>query len=85
MKRILITGYSGFVGINLTKYFINNFKLIPFNKTFNFNTDIVIHLAGKAHDLINTTTPEDYYLVNTELTKKVFDQLFLVCTHNKFY
>jgi nucleoside-diphosphate-sugar epimerase len=35
--------------------------------------DVVIHLAGKAHDLKQTSNPEEYYQVNTELTKKVFD------------
>ena len=33
----------------------------------------VIHLAGKAHDLKSTSNPEEYYQVNTKLTKKVFD------------
>ena len=34
---------------------------------------LVIHLAGKAHDFKKTSKPEEYYHVNTELTKKVFD------------
>jgi nucleoside-diphosphate-sugar epimerase len=34
---------------------------------------IVIHLAGKAHDLKKTSNPDEYYQVNTELTKTVFD------------
>lgn len=38
--------------------------------------DAVIHLAGKAHDLKNTSLPEDYFKVNTGLTQKLFD-LFL--------
>ena len=33
----------------------------------------VVHLAGKAHDLKKTSGPEEYFIVNTELTKKVFD------------
>jgi nucleoside-diphosphate-sugar epimerase len=32
-----------------------------------------VHLAGKAHDLKNTSNPVEYYQVNTELTKKIFD------------
>jgi nucleoside-diphosphate-sugar epimerase len=32
-----------------------------------------MHLAGKAHDLKKTLNPEEYYQVNTELTKTVFD------------
>ena len=35
--------------------------------------DVVIHLAGKAHDLKNTSDPEEYFKVNTELTKQLFD------------
>ncbi|MER2998496.1 NAD-dependent epimerase/dehydratase family protein [Pontibacter populi] len=38
--------------------------------------DAIIHLAGKAHDLKNTTNPEEYFHVNTDLTIKLFD-LFL--------
>jgi nucleoside-diphosphate-sugar epimerase len=81
MKRVLITGSTGFVGKNL----ISDLKLYNFNlqvldlKTTNHpfdfrNTDSIIHLAGKAHDLKNTSTPDAYYQVNTELTKKVFDE-----------
>lgn len=33
-----------------------------------------MHLAGKAHDIKNITTPDEYYQVNTELTQKVFDE-----------
>lgn len=35
--------------------------------------DTVIHLAGIAHDLSNQYKPEDYYKVNTEQTKILFD------------
>ena len=37
------------------------------------NESIVIHLAGKAHDLKKISNPEEYYHNNTDLTKKVFD------------
>ena len=37
-------------------------------------TTAFIHLAGKAHDLKNTSEEKDYFEVNTELTKKLFDQ-----------
>jgi nucleoside-diphosphate-sugar epimerase len=33
----------------------------------------IIHLAGKAHDLKNTSTPEDYFKINTGLTQIIFD------------
>ncbi|MCD8172206.1 MAG: NAD-dependent epimerase/dehydratase family protein [Alistipes sp.] len=35
--------------------------------------DIIIHLAGKAHDIKNNANPQEYFDVNTGLTKKIFD------------
>lgn len=35
--------------------------------------DVVIHLAGKAHDLKNTTEDSTYYTVNFGLTKTIYD------------
>ena len=72
---IFLTGASGFVGINLISYFDNLFVINKYfkNSQININENFVIHLAGKAHDLKNTSTPDEYYQVNTELTKKVFD------------
>ncbi len=72
---MFITGTSGFVG----KLFLINFsdeKLIQWKRGNEINIEsasVVIHLAGKAHDLKKTSKPEKYYQVNTELTKKVFD------------
>ena len=45
--------------------------------------DAVIHLAGKAHDTKNVSREEEYYEVNTELTKKIFDA-FLRSMAKKF-
>lgn len=75
MKKIFITGSSGFVGSNLKGYLGASNIISEFHreKELNFNANAVIHLAGKAHDLKNTSTPDEYYQVNTELTKKVFD------------
>jgi nucleoside-diphosphate-sugar epimerase len=36
--------------------------------------DTVIHLAGIAHDLSNQYKPDDYYQVNSENTKIIFDE-----------
>ena len=74
MKSILITGSTGFVGKNLLNYLNGKFQIVCFNRTFDFNADIIVHLAGKAHDLKNVSNADDYYFVNTELTKKVFDR-----------
>ena len=35
--------------------------------------DIIIHLAGKAHDTKNQTNSEAYFEINTGLTKKIYD------------
>ena len=72
---IYLTGSSGFVGENIISFFAGK---IPITKhirrsVINIREDVVIHLAGKAHDLKQVTSDADYYLVNTELTKKVFD------------
>ena len=45
--------------------------------------DAVIHLAGKAHDLKNTSEPEEYFKVNTHLTQKLFG-LFLQSSARDF-
>ena len=75
MSSIFVTGSSGFVGSNLKEYLGASNIILEFHreKELIFNTNAVIHLAGKAHDLKNTSNPDAYYQVNTELTKKVFD------------
>ncbi len=37
------------------------------------DTDVYIHLAGKAHDLKTTSNADEYFDANTELTKTLFD------------
>ncbi|GAA6770068.1 hypothetical protein AAGS39_08080 [Flavobacterium sp. CGRL2] len=56
-KSVIITGLSGFVGSNLKLYLKDSYKIVPLstrylpNQQFEINTDVIIHLAGKAHDL----------------------------------
>lgn len=77
---VIITGISGFVGQNLSKFLEesgNNIEGLSLrNKKWNLNkdADTIIHLAGKAHDTANTSSDAEYFEVNTELTKKLFDQ-----------
>jgi nucleoside-diphosphate-sugar epimerase len=75
MKTIFITGSSGFVGTNFSRYLSKQFTIVKYvrGQSFQLNQNTVLHLAGKAHDLKKTSNPEEYYQVNTELTKKVFD------------
>ena len=73
---VYITGITGFIGQNLSHYLgeyvvgVNLRKQEPlvFQKGA-----AVVHLAGKAHDLKKTSVPSEYFIVNTELTKKVYD------------
>ena len=79
---ILLTGASGFVGQNLSKFlikynyvcqFLPREDLDPINIDFFSSSEALIHLAGKAHDLLNLKGFEEYYLVNTQLTKSIYD------------
>jgi nucleoside-diphosphate-sugar epimerase len=74
-KNIFITGSTGFLGVYLLKYFSNQFFFRCYirNDSLIINEEVLLHLAGKAHDLNKTSNPDEYYQVNTELTKKVFD------------
>lgn len=57
-------------------FFWNDLNELP-------NIDVVIHLAGKAHDTKNQANAQDYFDINTELTKKIYDW-YLKSTATKF-
>jgi nucleoside-diphosphate-sugar epimerase len=75
MNSIFLTGWSGFVGALFLSYFKSDIiRTSSRGKESEIqDSRIVIHLAGKAHDQKKTSNPDEYYQVNTELTKKVFD------------
>lgn len=75
MNSIFITGSNGFIGKNLISYFSLYFSFVKYDKTspVNIQGEVVLHLAGKAHDLKNVSNSSEYYEVNTELTKTLFD------------
>ncbi len=82
MDEVLqITGSTGFVGQNLINYlksvdglqFILTTRQQLLQPEIKDNIYAVIHLSGKAHDLKNVSDPKEYYEVNTDLTKKVYN------------
>lgn len=76
MYNVSLTGASGFVAKSVKIYFNSIFIFSEFFRDTNFkinNESVVLHCAGKAHDLKNVSTPDEYYKVNTDLTKEIFD------------
>ncbi|GGF08225.1 NAD-dependent epimerase/dehydratase family protein [Flavobacterium limi] len=77
--KVIITGVSGFVGQNLQDYLKKDHEIDSLsvrykeNQQFDLKGDVIIHLAGKAHDLKKVSKPQDYYEANYELTKQLFD------------
>ncbi|HNY60419.1 MAG TPA: NAD-dependent epimerase/dehydratase family protein [Bacteroidales bacterium] len=72
-------------GLDITK----NGKL-PENRVYGWDVlsdlpavDVIIHLAGKAHDTTNTAEEKEYFEVNLNLTQKIFDY-FLQSKAKKF-
>jgi nucleoside-diphosphate-sugar epimerase len=78
-KKYLLTGSSGFVGTSVLNFFGKQ-KFILWRRGEDIkiqDADVVLHFAGKSHDFKNIFTRDEYYQVNFELTKKIFDA-FLV-------
>lgn len=92
-----ITGFVGsnLVSILKQKHTIYGLDIVsPLKdgivKTFGWNEldqipsiDVVIHLAGKAHDTKNQSTAKEYFDINLDLTQKTFDW-FLQSSATKF-
>lgn len=75
--KILMTGSHGFVGTNLIEALSEGHEIIRWDARKDEDLpecDAVIHLAGKAHDVrCKKEDGREYFAVNTELTKKIFD------------
>ena len=86
--NIIITGATGFVGKNLSKFLKekgHHISPLSLRKAWELdqNAEAIIHLAGKAHDTKNTSAEKEYFEINTELTKKLFKE-FLNTTAQDF-
>jgi nucleoside-diphosphate-sugar epimerase len=89
--KIVITGSSGFVGSNLINFFklslnelsILNLRNPKWRSEIEIDATAIIHLAGKAHDVKNSSNPEEYFEINTRLTQDLFDA-FLVSNCRDF-
>ncbi|EHQ43999.1 NAD-dependent epimerase/dehydratase family protein [Myroides odoratus] len=92
MFKITITGASGFVGQNLVPYLKDKNYSVKTLSVRNdswksqdvMDTDVFIHLAGKAHDTANTASAAEYFKVNRDLTIQLFD-LFLTSNAKDFF
>lgn len=82
MSKIIISGASGFVGTNLCNYLLDHAELVTPNRS-ELNelcvegfggADSFVHLAGKAHDIQNVADESEYFEVNFNLTKKLYDE-----------
>ncbi len=60
----------------LNMFIWNELDIIP-------TVDLIIHLAGKAHDTNNTTSSQEYFDINVGLTQKIFAH-FLKSSATKF-
>ena len=85
IRSIYITGANGFIGQHLCsmlekKFFVTKYKR---NSPLKIQEDVVIHLAGLAHDTRNFSNHQDYYRVNTDFTKEVYEA-YLTSPAKKF-
>jgi nucleoside-diphosphate-sugar epimerase len=92
MAKVYVSGATGFVGKNLLRYLkgraLNSEKLNLREPMLSSVFDdaeggTIVHLAGKAHDLKKKAVTDEYFDVNFELTKQLFD-LFLASDASKF-
>ena len=80
--KTIITGASGFVGQNLSRYlkqkniFVEELSLRnkEWSTQLNQKANALIHLAGKAHDVEKTAEEKEYFEINRDLTIELFHE-----------
>src|SRR5690554_2217138 len=80
--KTIITGSTGYVGQNLTAYLQQqqittqdlSLRNQSWQKDLDTQADAIIHLAGKAHDTSNTSSADEYFKVNRDLTIALFSE-----------
>lgn len=90
--KITITGASGFVGSNLATYLTDrSLDIVALSLRGDWicefipQTDAIIHLAGKAHDLENTAEEAEYFKINRDLTIALFQEFLKSDSRDFFY
>ncbi|MBT1705344.1 NAD-dependent epimerase/dehydratase family protein [Chryseosolibacter indicus] len=86
VKGVSLVGHSREVKKATEKFKGYNIEIVPDYSIEVFNRlgiDCIIHLAGIAHDLSNTYGPSDYYEVNNNSTRRLYDE-FLQSNVKKF-
>lgn len=84
-KRVLLTGWDGFIGRNFIKYYSDTYDIVPYKKDINeFEIDIfqafdfVVHLAALAGVRRSHQMPQTYWEVNVNGSKKLFEECDLI-------
>ena len=91
--QITLTGSSGFVGQNLSKFlYSKSYAVRPVSlreenwvAQLDCGSIALIHLAGKAHDTSNTSQPEEYFKINRDLTIALFEEFIKSDIRDFFY
>lgn len=85
IRSVYITGANGFIGKHLCSLLERKYTVRKYirNESIVIREDVVIHLAGLAHDLGKVSNEADYYRVNTDFTKEVYEA-FLQSPAKKF-
>ena len=91
--KIIVTGASGFVGQNLSRFLKSmEIEVLPLSLRdtdwkikINNQAHAIIHLAGKAHDISNKFNAEEYFLVNRDLTIELFNEFLNSDIKDFFY